>query len=434
MNKIETIAKKRFVRNVMTVATGTVAAQAMNLLFAPIITRLYGPEAFGVLGVFTTIINIVAPMIALTYPIAIVLPKKERDALTLAKISFYITIIISSFLFVVLLLFKDYIFTLFQIQAVAPFLLLIPIVVFFAGCVEIAKNWLIRKKMFAISAKVTFLQALILNSSKVGIGWLNPVAASLISVSSFGHLLNASLLYYNANKGDKTFKNIFFETEKNFNRVKALLKKYRNFPFYRAPQVSLNAILQGVPVILLTSFFGPASAGFYSIGKTVLALPSQLIGQAVGDVFYPRISEAGNSGENITQLIKKATIGLSFIGIVPFGGIMLFGPWMFELVFGDGWGTAGEYARWIALFSLFTFIDRPSVKALPVLSAQAFHLIFTILSLIIRSLALIVGSFFFDNDLLAVALFGISGAMMSVLLMGVTFNMSKNFDKKKKNY
>lgn len=69
------------------VATGTAGAQAITMGFAPIITRLYGPEAFGLLGTFSAILAVLTPMAALTYPIAIVLPKDHADAKGLAKLS-----------------------------------------------------------------------------------------------------------------------------------------------------------------------------------------------------------------------------------------------------------------------------------------------------------------------------------------------------------
>jgi hypothetical protein len=39
--------KSKFVRNVAVVASGTAGAQAITMAFSPIITRLYGPEAFA---------------------------------------------------------------------------------------------------------------------------------------------------------------------------------------------------------------------------------------------------------------------------------------------------------------------------------------------------------------------------------------------------
>lgn len=49
--RIRGFSRKPFIRNVATVATGTVAAQAIAIAFSPIITQLYDPDAFGALSV-----------------------------------------------------------------------------------------------------------------------------------------------------------------------------------------------------------------------------------------------------------------------------------------------------------------------------------------------------------------------------------------------
>src|SRR5699024_8453044 len=118
-------------------------------------------------------------------------------------------------------------------------------------------------------------------------------------------------------------------------------KKYYDFPAYRAPETFVNAISQGLPVLMLTAFFRPASAGFYTIGRSTLNIPGRLIGKAVGDVFYPRITEAVNYNENVTSIIKKATLLLILVGFLPFGLVILFGPYLFSLVFGSDWTVAG---------------------------------------------------------------------------------------------
>ena len=45
------------------VATGTAGAQAISMAFAPLITRIYGPEAFGVLGTFMALLPVNFPVI-----------------------------------------------------------------------------------------------------------------------------------------------------------------------------------------------------------------------------------------------------------------------------------------------------------------------------------------------------------------------------------
>ena len=82
--------KSRFVRNVAVVASGTAAAQAIGMAFSPLITRLYGPEAFGLLGIYTSLLGVLGPITALTVPVAIVLPKDDDEAKRLAFLSLFI--------------------------------------------------------------------------------------------------------------------------------------------------------------------------------------------------------------------------------------------------------------------------------------------------------------------------------------------------------
>jgi len=420
-DKINSLFKSTFVKNVLIVATGAAAAQAIGLILSPIITRLYGPEAFGIMGTFTSLTRIIVPIAALTYPVAIVLPKSDANAKRLIKLSLYITAIVAIITTFLLLFFKDFVIDIFNLTEIASFIYLIPLVIIFAGLGQISQQWLIRTNQFAINAKTTFLQSFIINSSKVGIGLVYPFASVLVVLQTLSEALKAFLMFAFVRKSDYKSNN---STENNLS-LKQLAKKHRDFPLYRAPEELFNTISQNLPILLLTSLFGPASAGFYSIGRTVLGLPSRLIGQAIGDVFYPRINEAAHSGENLTKLIKKATYSLAGIGIIPFGIVVLFGPGLFSFVFGAGWETAGEYARWISLLSFSTFINKPSVRSMPVLNAQRFHLIFTIFRFTVRIISLIIGFTVFKSDIVAVALFGITSFLTNLLLISITLRLSK---------
>lgn len=423
-NKLLEFSKKPFIRNVALLASGTAAAQAVSMILSPVITRLYGPEAFGLMGTFMAIVNIIAPIAALTYPIAIVLPKRDQDAKGLIRLSLIIAAILSLISLIIIFLFNESIINLFNLNEIANYMYLIPLVIIFAGFKQVAEQWLIRTKQFRINARVTFLQSLITNGSKVGIGLIHPVAAVLVVLSAFGNGLKAAMMIMFAKRSSYQ---VDVQLKGENKSLRKLAKDHYDFPLYRAPQVFFNAISQGLPVLLLTSFFGPASAGLYSIGRTVLNMPSRLIGKAVEDVFYPRIVEAANNNENLTSVIKRATLALAAVGIVPFGLVILFGPILFSFVFGSDWYTAGEYARWTSLWIYFMFMNRPSVSSLPVLSAQKFHLKFTLVTVTIRLLALSLGYVIFNDDLIAVAIFGISGAIINITLILFTLKFSKKF-------
>ena len=421
-SRLRDFSEKPFIRNVIILVTGTAAAQVIGLISSPIITRLYGPEAFGLMGAFLAIVSILSPIAALTYPIAIVLPKRDQDAKGLIKLSLLITLIISITSLIILVLFNKQIISTFNLTEIAAFLYLIPLVIIFSGLVQVVHQWLIRTKQFSINARVTILQSIILNGSKIGIGLFHPIGAVLVVLSALGSGLQALLMIFFAKRSDYQTNTQFAGEKKT---LKELAKQHNDFPKYRAPEVFLNAVSTGLPVLMLTAFFGPASAGFYTSGRTVLTMPSRLIGNAVGDVFYPRIAEAAINKEDMTKLIKKGTLALAGVGLVPFGLIILFGPSLFSFVFGSEWVVAGEYARWIALWSYLGFMNTPSVKALPVLRAQRFHLFYTIFMLITRLGVLGIGYYVFSSDLVAIALFGISGALLNVGLITITLKISR---------
>jgi len=421
--KIKSFFRNSFIRNVLIMITGTAAAQIITMLFSPILTRLYGPEAFGNLGVFMAIVGIIAPVAALTYPIAIVLPKSDNHAKGLATLSIYISIVVAFLSTLVLLFFEKSIVKIFDLEDISTYLYLLPFIILFSGILQVMQQWLIRIRNFKYTAKVTSIHALLLQGGLAGIGLFYPFGFILIILNTFGQGLKAVMLSLGVLRDNR------WKSNRNSSMsISKLAKRHKDFPLYRAPEVLLNSISQSLPTIMLASFFGPASAGFYSVSRMVLGAPSQLIGKSVGDVFYPRINEAALNKENITHLIKKATLSLAIVGLIPFGLVILFGPILFSFIFGSDWYMAGEYARWIALWSYCGFLNRPSVRSLPVLAAQAFHLKFTTLMVVIRVGVLLISYYVFSSDLIAIALFSVSGALLNIWLILITINISGKYD------
>lgn len=412
---ISRTGKSKYVRNVAVVASGTAGAQAITMAFAPIITRLYGPEAFGLLGTFIAIVAVVTPIAALSYPIAIVLPKEDSDARGIARLSAYIALGIATLVALVLLVVGDWLVELLRIQEISSFIFLIPLVIVFAAWFQINQQWLIRKKQFKITARVAVFQAFIINSAKAGMGLFKPLATVLIVLYTLGKAIHSFMLSIGAKKAKE-------QNQEENNPLPQtslweLAKRHYDFPLYRAPNEFINAVSRGLPVLMLAAFFGPAYAGFFTLCQKLLGMPTQLISKSVGDVFYPRITEAAHSGRNLTRLILKSTLGLAGIGVVPFALVAAFGPWLFGFVFGQEWVFAGEYARWLALLMFFQFINSPSVKAIPVLGLQFSLLFYGVSVSILRLVALVLGFFIFQSDLIAIALFSIVGVIMYIFLI-----------------
>jgi O-antigen/teichoic acid export membrane protein len=370
-----------------------------------------------------SITNIVTPISALTYPAAIVLPKSDSDAKGLIRLSLYVALIMAAFMALVLVLFNRSLVHYLQIDSISPYLFLIPLGMVWATWMQVAQQWLIRKKHFNVRAKVAVMQAFLINSIKVCAGLFYPVPIVLVFVATFGSLIHALMLSLGICKmSGREKKHVADETSSV--SISYLATSYRDFPLFRGPQVFINMLSRSLPVLMLFSFFGPAAAGFYSIGKTVLGLPTMLIGQSVTDVFYTRITHAAREGENLRALLIKATFTMAIVGFVPFFIVIVFGPWIFGFVFGSEWVTAGNYARWLALWSFFGFLNSPAVSAIPVIKMQGKFLVYEVVSVSLRALTLLCSFYIFGSDIYAVALFSLVSAILNIYLIAFVITMA----------
>jgi O-antigen/teichoic acid export membrane protein len=420
--QIRDFTRRPFVRNVTTVASGTAASQAVAMAFAPIITRLYGPEIFGLQGIFMSVVGLLVTVAAFNYPIAIVLPKLDADALGLARLSIMIAIVMALLVTLTLYVFGTDLLQLINAEAITDFIYLIPIAMLLSVLGSVLGQWLIRKKAFAFSAKYGVFTSLILNSSKAILGIFYPSAMVLIVTNTVGGFVGTGLTWLHWRKQSANHESVPATAPSATLRQLAI--RHRDFPLLRTPQTLINALSQSMPILLLAGYFGASASGQYAIAIVVLGMPSGLIGGSVMSVFYPRINEAIRNGENARNLIIKATIGMAATGAIPFLIVIATGPFLFEFVFGEQWKTAGIYAQWLAPWLFFQYVNKPAVSAIPALRLQGGLLAYEIFSTGTKVLALWLGFFIFKSDIAAIALFSIFGVIAYVWLILWVINRS----------
>jgi O-antigen/teichoic acid export membrane protein len=79
--------KSEFAKNVLTLMTGTTIAQAIPIAISPILTRIYTPEDFGVFALYMSLASIISVVATGRYELAIMLPKKDDDAINIVALS-----------------------------------------------------------------------------------------------------------------------------------------------------------------------------------------------------------------------------------------------------------------------------------------------------------------------------------------------------------
>lgn len=405
------MAPEKVVKNILTLVSGNFGIQVVGLLFMPWITRLYEPSVYGQLGTYMALVAAFSSVFSLGYHNAILLPKKDSQALVLLMLSIYISLFCSLLLSVYLFFWGDYFQRQFHLSDVVGLSFVLPVSVLSVSLVQAFSQWQVRLGEYKKISFLGFLNAAFVNSSRVVAGYFYPMASSLTITHAVCFVAYALIA------GLSSRENFIGACVFSFKRMKCGAFRYSSFPLFQAPQAFLNALSQSIPVMVLAILFGPSAAGCYALARTVLVLPAFLVGKAAQDVLYARIVYLNGQGEPIKKEVRKYTLMLASLGVIPFGLIFLGGGELFAFVFGDGWGKAGDYAQWLSIWSFFAFINRPSVSAIPVLGVQRQYLFYEISSLLLRMLALYVGYSVFNQEVLSVIYFSLVGMVMNILLI-----------------
>jgi O-antigen/teichoic acid export membrane protein len=402
-NHIKTFRQSKFVRNVLAVATGVAAAQAISLAFMPFLTRLYGPEAFGALAAFTAIINIITPLATLGYANAIVMPKTEEGANAVARLSLVSAAIVSPITLIIFYVFQSQLATLVGLESEPNLLYLIPISLILVALLSVANQVAIRDGLFKVKSGSYVLSNFIINLGKLGAGYISASGITLIVLSIFANLINYIILMARVPKvGSFDFRQWFGITG-----IRKAAFEHKDFAIYRMPQSILNAASLGLPVILLTNFFSTSVAGQYAITTLILGAPVMLLGNSVLEVFFPKITAlVRENPASAFGMLWKSTLLMSFIGLVPLGVVALWGDLILPWVLGEAWGKAGDYSQWIALWMFSVLFTRPAVASMPVLKLQGFLLSYEIIITVLRIGSISLGAAL-EGDLMAVALFSL---------------------------
>ena len=345
--------KSEFTLNVLTLMTGTTLAQAIPIAVSPILTRIYTPEDFGLFALFIAITGIFGSFVNGRYELAIMLPKKDEDAINIAALGIILTTVISIFLFIIILIFDDKISDLLESTEIRFWLYFVPLSVFLTGFWNVLNYFNIRKKQYLDISKAIILKAIILSTLQVAIGFIKNGATGLISGQLVSQLFANTKLFLNVIK-DKALLSKISKL-----KIIALAKKYKDFPKYNAPAAFSDTTALQLPSILLPKLYGLGNSGFFFLAHKIIAMPSGLIGKSISQVFFQEISEKKNKKLKCWPLFIKTIKRLLFIGAPISILIAILGPDLFEIVFGEEWRISGEVARFLSIVFLLTFVVSP---------------------------------------------------------------------------
>lgn len=418
---LKQLIRTNFAKNVFAVAGGAVLAQFVALLFSPLLTRFFGPEAIGILSLFVALTTVFGQIATLTYHNAIPLARSDSEIVSLEKLSFGATVTVflaTSFLMMSIYFICDK--TSGEVSFLRTYWLL-PVAFLFIGWSNSISQVLISKGRFSGISKIGVIHSTINGVLSLIAGAIWSTSISLLIANATSHFLRWLMLSI-IRRGLTTV------TVHTKSTPLSVAIKHKDFVLFRAPQEIISAASMSLPLIILGGQYGAVVVGLYGLAMRVLSVPSLIIGQSLGTVFYPRICQSVERGENVQKLIMKMTAVLALGGAVPYGIVIAFGPDIFEFVFGAQWRDCGGYAQWLALWNWCGLMNIGVAKSMPVCKLQKEFLIYEIVYLAIRVSSLGGGYAMGYGPLHSVMLFSLAGCTMNLLLITYVILKSGSLD------
>jgi len=380
--------KSRFAGDVLKLVGGTTLAQAITVLTAPMLARLYSPAIIGTQAVLASLVGILTAIVCLRYEFAILLPKDDEEAANVAATAFLSALFVSSIAALALIPNQDHVAKLLRAPELGAFIWLVPIALLEQGIFQIMNYWNSRMRHFgrlsiarvAASATTSTFQLGLAAIGKATLGSLT--GAWIAGTSVFTGTLTAQVL----REAWPLFRQSIHWTQ-----IRTSLVRYRKFPLVDLWGGLINTISWQLPTLMLSAFFSQTIVGYYSLSNRVILLPMTLVGGAIAQVFSRRAAELRHNPELLRTTVEKVFRWLVALGLFPALLLTIAGRELFAIVFGENWVEAGRFAQILGMWVFFLFISSPLSNLFAILERQELALVVHSAILLTRVCALMIG-------------------------------------------
>ena len=412
-----------FKKNLITLTSGVAIAQAIPILCSPILTRLFTPDDFGLYANFLAIVAFLIIVITGKYEMAIILPKKDKEAINVLSLSCFLAIFFSILFFLIFLAFGNPIARLLNVNRLSPYMWMIPVCALLSVVYLIFNEWCIRKKWFVPLGKNRISNTGGIAGASILFG-LTKLQPGLIMGEILGRIFSVVSAIIRVFKRDR---HLFAYVTAQ--KMRYFAKRYLDFAKFTIPAQLLNTLGGQLPVLVISTQFGLYETGLYMMGGRVLEIPMSFFGRSVGDVFKQRAAQDYQTHGNCIDIFKKTIFSLTKIAIIPFIIFFVAAPYLFAFVFGDEWYVAGIYARYLSIMYMLSFISMSVASIIIIMEKQRLELIWQILYVVCTALPLLVGGIFLRNIITTLLLLCVGRSIAYLACIFISYKLAKGKSK-----
>ncbi len=347
------VSRRHFLHDVLTLLTSTVASQALLFAVLPALTRVYSIEQFGIFGAYSAAVGILGIFINLRLDLSVVTADSNDRAAKLVKMA--ICVAGAGAMALSLLAWIGCQIYALHTHLIAPqWIWTTPVA---AGAIAVFNtlgSWHNRHSRFRTMASYRFIQTVLLVALQFVFVGIWPFKDGLIWGSLLAYLATAIIWSAQTYREDRPFvsKREPIEWRDAFLEVKT-------FSLQAMGVDALSQVLYQLPLVFLGYLFSPVAMGYYTLTQRVLAVPANLVGSSVAEVFRQRATAAFHDRGECREVFVKTGYVLGGISLAV--GLPLFWllPDLFTMVFGAKWRPAAEFARILLPVYLMKFVSHP---------------------------------------------------------------------------
>ncbi|HMK37300.1 MAG TPA: oligosaccharide flippase family protein [Desulfomonilaceae bacterium] len=358
-----------FIRNTLTLAGSTLVTQGIFFAASPILTRIYLPDDFGTLGVFSSILSLALPVASWRYEYPITLPQDDEYAANVLGVAVLVLLMMTALAGGSLWFLGDSLVKSLHVSSKQLYSCLLVGGLFGGGLFQALNFWAVRKKAFAQIARTKVTQGSMTAGTQILVGLLHAGPLGLILGDVVGRVAGIRMLAQVLWQEKSKLAGSITGT-----RLTEMARSYKRFPLYSSGAAILNAAGLYSSPILMASLYGPQAAGYFSLALRLLSLPTLLVGQALGQAYWAEVSTMRHKADDLRRLfyrILRTSIVVGGAVIVP---LVWFAPTAIATLFGEQWRESGYYLQLLSLSFLGDFVSTPLSSTLTVLERQSWQL------------------------------------------------------------
>jgi O-antigen/teichoic acid export membrane protein len=409
------LPKGRLQRAVLVLMTSSAFGQLLVFAASPLLTRLYTPADFGVLGVFTALLMVFGIAVSLRYELAIPLAEDKARMANLLALSLVIALLVSALFGVSVWLWRDLITGWLNTEALRPLLWLLPVGLLAMGCNRALIHWAIWRQAFGQIARRQIGRSVGQVTVQIGSGYLALGPLGLL----VGQIIGQSAGTITLSLAFARMEGKLWRTVRLRDMARAATR-FGNLPTLGVGAALLSNVGRYAPALLVAALYGAQVAGWFALAQRILSAPVY-VSDAVARVYLseaPRRARA--EGPGIYKLFKTTTWRLLAFGVLALGLLIIAGPQLFGLIFGPVWTEAGRYAQFLAFVSLGQLVVGPIAQTLTVLERQDLQLACNALRLALLLLIFFAAYQLTWSPMLTIAVLSIGMTACHILLFVMT--------------